>query len=207
MDVNIILFPDFETLDVFGPVEMLGHLEEYHLNFLSIKGGLIKSRQNLEVMTKPIDTKNYSGILVLPGGQGTRTLVEDLGFIELIKQLAQASDYCLTVCTGSALLARTNLLNGRKATSNKKAFAWVESVNPQVKWVSAARWVVDGIYYTSSGVSAGMDMTLGFIADRFGTGKARAIADSTEYQWSEDKDKDPFSKNNENSNKTPVKSV
>lgn len=194
MDVNIILFPGFETLDVFGPVEMLGHLEDYRLNFLSIKGGLIKSRQNLEVMTKPIDTQTYFGILLLPGGQGTRTLVEDLGFIELIKQLAQSSDYCLTVCTGSALLARTGLLNRRKATSNKKAFAWVESINPQVKWVSAARWAVDGIYYTSSGVSAGMDMTLGFIADRFGTGKAREIADRTEYQWSEDKDKDPFSK-------------
>lgn len=194
MNINIILFPDFETLDVFGPVEILGHIKEYHLNFLSLKGGLIKSRHNTEIMTKPLDKVNYSGILFLPGGQGTRELVKDVLFIDTIRHLAQISDYCLTVCTGSALLAETGLLNGKRATSNKRAFSWVEAVNPQVKWVPAARWVIDGNCYTSSGVSAGIDMTLGFIADRFDRKTAREIADNTEYLWNEDQDMDPFSR-------------
>lgn len=84
----------------------------------------------------------------------------------VLLNLVLNSQNCLTVCTGSALLAKTGLLNMKKATSNKKAFAWVKSVNNNVKWVEEARWVVDGKFYTSSGVSAGMDMVLGFIRDQ-----------------------------------------
>jgi len=85
-------------------------------------------------------------------------------------------------------------LNGRKATSNKRAFAWVQSVNSDVKWISHARWVVDGKFYTSSGVSAGIDMALGFISDRFGREKTAEIAQSIEYIWNSNKNNDLFTK-------------
>jgi putative intracellular protease/amidase len=192
MIINIILFEDFETLDVFGPVEILGHGKDVELNFLSPEGGLIKSRQGTEIVTKAVDINTYSGVFFLPGGQGTRSLVDNTEFIELIKEMADRSEYCLTVCTGSALLAKTGRLNGKRATSNKRAFDWVVSVNPEVDWAGRARWVVDGKYYTSSGVSAGMDMSLGFIQDVFGIEAAREIADRIEYTWHEDKEEDPF---------------
>lgn len=85
------------------------------------------------------------------------------------------------MCTGSALLAKTGLLDNRKATSNKNALEWVRSVNENVHWLGQARWVVDEKYYTSSGISAGIDMALGFIADSFGDKRAREIANSIEY--------------------------
>lgn len=194
MDVNVFLFPDFETLDAFGPIEVLGRVEQYHLNYISVTGGMIRSRQGTLIVTKSIDDADPSGILLIPGGQGTRKLVDDDAFIRKLADISLQSVYCLTVCTGSALLARTGLLDNRKATSNKKAFEWVRSVTKNVLWVGRARWVVDQKYYTSSGVSAGIDMTLGFVADRFGDEKAEEIAESIEYVWNPDPADDHFAK-------------
>lgn len=199
MDVNMLLFPDFETLDAFGPVEVLGHISEYTLHYCSMAGGTVRSRQNVRIVTEPIEQVDESGILLIPGGQGTRALVHDEAFIDRLNKLATNAAYCMTVCTGSALLAKTLLLNGRQATSNKNAFKWVQSVNTHVRWMNHARWVSDGKYYTSSGVSAGIDMALGFIADQFGFPSAADIARSIEYLWNSDKNKDPFSQNKQQS--------
>lgn len=194
MDVNVLLFSDFETLDVFGPVEVLGHRKEYQLRYISVTGGVIRSRQGTEILTMPAKEADYSGILLVPGGQGTRSLVNDSEFIDILNQLAFQAEYCLCVCTGSALLAKTGILNGHRATSNKRAYDWVRSVNRSVDWIARARWVVDGKFYTSSGVSAGIDMSLGFIADRFGEEAAVRTADAIEYIWNSDKENDVFAK-------------
>lgn len=194
MDVNVLLFPDFETLDTFGPVEILGQVEEYRLRYFSIAGGIILSKQGTKIITEQLKDCNCSDILLVPGGYGSRSLVNDSAFIEKLTTIATLSKYCLTVCTGSALLAKTNLLNGRKATSNKGAFEWVKSVNPNVKWENCARWVVDGKFYTSSGISAGIDMALGFVADRIGLEKSIEIAQSIEYVWNSNKNNDLFAK-------------
>ena len=66
------------------------------------------------------------------------------------------------------------------------------SVDMEVYWIKKARWVTDGKYYTSSGVSAGMDMALGFVADQFGLDKAKEIAQRIEYIWNSDWDNDIF---------------
>ena len=123
---------------------------------------------------------------------GTRRLVNDSAFMNALRKAAKESVYCLTVCTGSALLAKTGLLDGMRATSNKRAFDRAVSVNPNVRWQRHARWVSDGKYYSSSCVSAGIDMALGFIRDRSGEEKAREIADSMEYVWNSDPWNDPF---------------
>jgi transcriptional regulator GlxA family with amidase domain len=192
MNIDILLFDNFETLDAFGPIEILGKVEEYKLNYYSLNGGIVVSAQGTSIMTEKIETTSKGGILVVPGGKGTRTLVNDTLFLQKLSAAAQQSCYCLSICTGSALFAKAGLLNNRKATSNKKAFGWVTSVNPSVNWIKHARWIVDGKYYTSSGVSAGMDMTLGFIRDRFGEQKAKDIADHIEYIWNADCNKDIF---------------
>ena len=52
--------------------------------------------------------------------------------------------------------------------------------------------IIDGKYYTSSGVSAGIDMSLGFVCDHFGEEIARKIAKRIEYEWNDKKDNDIF---------------
>ncbi|WP_246865675.1 DJ-1/PfpI family protein [Croceivirga thetidis] len=194
MEIAIIMFDDYETLDVFGPAEIFGRLTDiYNLKFYSLKGGVISNRHGVPIMTEKLEIINsIPEIVLIPGGWGTRKEVDNLLLIDKIKELAQSSNYVLTVCTGSALLAKSGLLNGKKATSNKRAFAWVASQNQNVDWNKKARWAIDGKYYTSSGVSAGMDMTLGFLADRHGIDFARKVAKEIEYNWIEDKDNDSF---------------
>lgn len=192
MNVNILLFDDFETLDAFGPIEILGKIDDYKIKYYSLKGGVIVSAQGTSIITEKVESVSKKGILVIPGGKGTRILVNDKQFLQALKDTAESSIYCLSVCTGSALIAKAGLLNNKKATSNKKAFDWVESINSDVNWIKKARWVVDGKYYTSSGVSAGIDMTLGFVKDRYGKQKAIDIAEHIEYIWNEDCSKDLF---------------
>lgn len=70
---------------------------------------------------------------------------------------------------------------------------WVASHDREVLWQDQARWVVDGKFYTSSGVSAGMDMSLGFVADFWGQDLAEELAKKAEYVWQNKADQDPFS--------------
>ncbi len=133
-------------------------------------------------------------ILLVPGGIGTREKIDDNNFINFIKNISNQSKYIISICTGSALLAKTGILNKKKATTNKRAFKWVTEQGKDVLWVKESRWVKDGNIYTSSGVSAGMDMALGFIADIIGKTKALEISQRIEYFWNEDSKYDPFSK-------------
>jgi transcriptional regulator GlxA family with amidase domain len=192
MDINCLLYDKFETLDLFGPVEVLGGHEEYTIKFFSMNGGIILSAHNVPVMTENVSSMDLSGILLVPGGMGARTLVNDPNFISRLKNIVEKSTWCLTVCTGSGLIAKTGLLDGHSATSNKMAFEWAKSTGENVNWIYKARWVVDKKYYTSSGVSAGIDMSLGFLADRFGEEYAKTKAKFIEYEWQNDKDNDPF---------------
>lgn len=193
-EVVTILYNDFETLDVFGPIEVLGRLPgQFSPQFYSMTGGIITSSQNVPVMTRPLsELISTQYILFIPGGNGARALVNDDRFIATLKSLAENAGFVLTVCTGSILLGRTGILEGRQATSNKRVFDWTKSV-PGVNWIKKARWVKDGSIYTSSGVSAGMDMALGFVADLLGHPAAKQVSREIEYEWNEDPGHDPFS--------------
>ncbi len=192
MIINVVLFHTFETLDVFGPVEVFGKADGWEIKYYSQDGGLISNQDNIRIATEKLDQFISDQVLFLPGGMGARDEINNSGFIDTIKHLAAKSQFVITVCTGSALLAKTGLLDGRKATSNKRSFDWVKQSSDQVTWIKQARWVVDGKYYTSSGISAGIDMALGFIADIKGLEKAREIAKRIEYNWQEDKTVDNF---------------
>ncbi len=194
MDINILLFDDFETLDVFGPVEVFGNVgKSYSLRYISLEGGLIRSRHGFLVHTSSLEEFMEDGILFIAGGYGVRPLVNDESYLDMVKELVYRSTYCMTVCTGSALLAKTGLLKGKKATSNKISFDWVKSVDPEVLWLPRARWSVDGKYWTSSGVSAGIDMALAFVEKYNGRDKALEAARFIEYLWNENMEEDPFS--------------
>lgn len=192
-NINVILFDDFTILDAFGPVDVLSKLDKlYKVDYYSQNGGLIKTNQTLTLSTRPFSEITDFDILLIPGGFGTRRLVDVASYIADIKILAEKSKKVLTVCTGSALLAKTGLLKNIKATSNKISFDWVMSQDTEVNWIRQARWIVDGKYYTSSGITAGIDMALGFVKDTISEEVAEKIARGLEYCWNKNSEEDHF---------------
>lgn len=194
LNIAVLLFEDFETLDVFGPVEIFGRLiDKYTIKFYSLNGGQIENKHGVSIKTQMLnEIANNLEIFIIPGGLGTRKEVENKKLIDTIREISNFSSYVLTICTGSALLARTGLLDRKKATSNKRAFNWVITNGANVIWEKNARWTCQDKFYTSSGVSAGIDMSLGFLSDRYGIEFARRIAVEIEYNWIEDKENDNF---------------
>lgn len=193
-----MLFDGFELLDVFGPLEMFGMLKERAtITVLAERAGAVRSTQGPAcVAESALAGEHGLDVILIPGGMGTRREVSNVAFLDEIRLQADRARFVASVCTGSALLAKAGVLDGRSATSNKFAFTWVTSQGPRVKWVPEARWVEDGKYFTSSGVSAGIDMTLGLIAHIFGRDTSVTVANWAEYEWHEDRGRDPFAKLN-----------
>lgn len=194
-DLSVILFDEFTLLDAFGPIEVFAKLREhYSISLYSRTGGEVRTHPEIGLGTHPWTDLDDPDIVLVPGGWGTRELVHDDAFIGGLGTLARKAKHVLSVCTGSALLARTGLLDGIEATSNKRAFDWVASQRAEVRWQRQARWVRSGDIYTSSGVTAGIDMALGFVSDHHGQDTAKSIAEGLEYRWSLTPDQDPFAR-------------
>ena len=191
-----ILFPQFELLDLAGPLEMFGSLrEQVEVVTVGQHAGPVTSTQGVSVQAQhsfadcpPAD------FVLLPGGFGTFPEGQNAAMLDFLRRVCPPAEQVMTVCSGSGLLARTGLLDGRKATTNKAYFAQCSGEGANVEWVKEARWVEDGRYATSSGVSAGIDMALAVIARHFGQEAAEQLALMTEYEWHREPSWDPFAK-------------
>lgn len=192
--LGVLLFPEFETLDVFGPLEMFGMLSDrIEIAMISEHGGLVKSAQGQFIHTEfHWNNAPQLDLLLVPGGMGTRKEVYNPPLLHWLKTRAAQTELILSVCTGSALLAKAGVLDGLKATSNKKAFNWVVEQSPHVHWINKARWVDAGKVITSSGISAGIDMSLYTIARLYGESVRDEIAQRAEYVANTNADLDPF---------------
>jgi transcriptional regulator GlxA family with amidase domain len=202
----MILFPGFQALDVFGPLDALNALSRQHpltLTLLSHDIGPVSTRHplfpgSIEQLIQPTATfasRPALDVLIVPGGPGTRVAGSEaveaaVGFIREV--FAPGFKGLLTVCTGALLAARAGVLEGRRATTNKNRWETVTAEGEGVQWVRRARWVRDGNVWTSSGVSAGIDMTLAWIEEVFGDEAATEIAEGMEYIRVRDPENDPF---------------
>lgn len=195
--LGTLLFPNFELLDVFGPLEVFAHANfagpAFELTTVAEEAGPIASAQGPRSHAEHgfADCPRLD-VLLVPGGPGTRVEVDNARLLAWLAERARQAELVLSVCTGSALLARAGLLDGRRATSNKRAFAWVTSQGPDVVWIKRARWVDDGDRVTSSGISAGIDMALAVVARLAGRDHAEHVAKAMEYRWHADPADDPF---------------
>ncbi|WP_066767118.1 DJ-1/PfpI family protein [Sphingobium sp. CCH11-B1] len=192
--LGMVLFDGFELLDVFGPLEMFGMLKDrVEIVMIGPRAGPVKSGAGPAAIADVgfADAPKLD-IVMIPGGIGTRREVNNVEFLASISAIAQATPQVATICTGSGVLAKTGLIDGVKATSNKMAWKWATSQGARVLWVPRARWVEDGKYISSSGVSAGTDMALALIAKLYGKDMAHWVAHRAEYRWNEDAGDDPF---------------
>ena len=192
--LGVVLFEGFELLDVFGPLEMFGlAADHFEILLIAETGGVVASRQGPKsVCDDSFNTAPPIDVLLVPGGMGTRCEVNNSVLLDWLKERSKQAECVASVCTGSALLAKAGVLDGIRATSNKLAFAWAASQSEKVQWQKQARWVEDGKVFTSSGVSAGIDMALAVIAKLVNEQAAEQAANFAEYTWQRDADRDPF---------------
>ncbi|MSR13306.1 MAG: DJ-1/PfpI family protein [Gammaproteobacteria bacterium] len=193
--LGAILYPDFELLDYYGPLEMFGSTGN-GLKIVTIaqKAGPVPSVQGPCTVAE-FDFAHAPALdmILLPGGIGTMEQLGNTAMLEFLQAQAARTEIVMSVCSGSAILAKAGLLDGRRATSNKLFFNLATAQSSKVQWVEQARWVEDGKFVTSSGVSAGTDMALGVIAKLYGRAHAEKVAVMTEYEWQSDSTRDPFS--------------
>ncbi len=192
--LGIVLYPKFELLDVYGPAEMFGNLAgKVKVVMVAEQAGPVASAQGPKVVADfGFDDCPPLDLVIVPGGFGTIAEMKNEKMLQWLRTRAEKAEIVMSVCSGSAILAKAGLLDGRRATSNKRYFKIATDAGPKVNWVRKARWVDDGDRVTSSGVSAGTDMALHVVERLFGTATAETLADATEYQWHRDADNDPF---------------
>lgn len=186
-NVAIVLFDHVEVLDFAGPFEVfnVAARDEPHFNVYTIaaqspitaRGGLsINPHYELSDYPQP-------DVLVVPGGWGTRPLLEDVAFLDWLKAQTTSLEYLLSVCTGSLLLGKIGLLDGLSATTHHGAFAELRTHAPNTTVREDLRVVDNGKVVTSGGISAGIDMALYMVAKLVSADHAHATAAYMEYRW------------------------
>ena len=189
LNVAILLFDDVEVLDFAGPFEVFSRTRltpgvdsrrtddsaPFNVFTVARTTGPITATGGLRVLPDhDFATAPDINLLVVPGGFGTRNLLDDSAMLDWIRNTAGRAPYVTSVCTGSLLLARCGLLKGRRATTHWGALDLLAKTDPTVT-VEQDRRVVDDGVVTSAGVAAGIDMALAVVETLHGV----AVADET----------------------------
>jgi transcriptional regulator GlxA family with amidase domain len=185
MNFGFLIFPNVEELDFVGPWEIIGTWGKFY--------GGPANRLIVAESAAPIACANGLSVnphvtfgtcpeldyLLVPGGHGSRTEVDNPECIEFIRRQAAACRAVLSVCTGSFLLQRAGLLNRKQATTHWGELAKLRQL-PELEVVEE-RIVRNGAIWTAAGVSAGTDLALAFIAAEAGEDIAGQVQFFAEY--------------------------
>jgi len=189
--VAILLFDDVEVLDFAGPFEVFAVADELHGHdcfevFTVAADGAetVRARNGLSVTADyRLGEAPTPQLLVVPGGQGTRALLEVPPFLQWLWETAHRCERVLSVCTGALLLARAGLLEGLTATTHHSALDLLADLAPRTGVVHGRRFVDNGRVVTAAGISAGIDMSLHVVGQLLGREAAVRTAEYMEYRW------------------------
>jgi len=179
--VGILLYDGYSTLDAMGPYNVLGEMMGTDVFFVGLHKGPVEDARGMKVLvdTSIADVKHLD-ILVIPGGfKETYELTKDTTLLNWIKMIDSTSVYTTSVCTGAWILGATGLLKDKDATTHwwgKKILA--ENYGAKVQ---DERYVHSGKYWTSAGITAGIDMSLALINDNRGENYTKAAMLDLEY--------------------------
>jgi transcriptional regulator GlxA family with amidase domain len=210
----MVLFRNFDIMDVAGPLDILqfvGSSFKTDIAFISETMDAVTTRPSLPSMnrlnssvypyilpTHTFETAPKLDVLILPGGPGWRNPALN-STLDYIRKTAPNVKHILTICTGSALAARAGILNGRKATANKSSWPTTVAENRNTTWIPSARWVEDYStlppIWSSSGVTAGLDLMLHWVEQTYNRENATNIARFIEHVRITDPSIDPFARN------------
>lgn len=146
MNVNIVLFDDFETMDAFGPAQVFGKApERFHINYLSVNGGIVNSSQGVKVWTELLIPQEVEDILVIPGGRGAKKLLSlEENSLKVMREAAKEANTCIMVGNGSSVLAQTGLLYRRRIADYEGDENWKRMFTAEIERVKNVRWISGG---------------------------------------------------------------
>lgn len=186
--VEIVLIPNGASLDVTGPLEVFAAATE----LLKQHGRMQDGYRPIFAAKEPVPVKFSSGlivqadvrigqgkppdILLIPGGLGIRTVLEDKELIAAIKKRARGAARVVSVCNGAFLLAAAGLLDGKRVTSHWQVAADLAREYPALVVDPDAIFIRDGKISTSAGVCAGIDLALALVEEDYGASLALEVA-------------------------------
>ena len=180
--IAIVLFDVVEELDFVGPWEIFtfaANIEPETCDVFTVseRGGEVRCAKGLRVLADhSFETAPPADVILVPGGMGTRTEVDNPRMVEYIRRSAASAELMTSVCTGSFLLARA----GKRATTHWAAMDWLRGLGT-VQVVDDVRIVDEGAVITSAGVSSGIDMALYIVGRLWSPELARRVQKGVEY--------------------------
>jgi transcriptional regulator GlxA family with amidase domain len=179
--IGIFLYDGYQTLDAMGPYEVLSQIPRVNIFFVAKERGFVGNQKGMKVQVdKSIADINQLDILVIPGGAAETFLqTQDTIVLNWIREIDKRSVYTASVCTGAWILGAAHLLNGKNATTN-----WYRAEEILLQYgahFKNERWVKDGKYWTSAGVTAGLDMSLALVNDLMGEKYTQGVMLNLEY--------------------------
>jgi cyclohexyl-isocyanide hydratase len=179
MQVNIVIVPDMVQLDITGPYEVLSRVPGWTLDLVAASLEPVRTDRGLTILpTKTRESAAPSDILVIPGGTGIDHAMLDEAWLAYARLESERAKYVFGICTGSLLLAAAGLLHGRRAGGHWQARDFLTKFGAIP---SDERMTVDGKFYTSGGVTSGIDAAFRVVADVAGEDAARQIQLLIEY--------------------------
>ena len=185
--VVIAGFPGVQSLDVIGPYEtfvggtrvaqMLGRPGGYQVTLASPDGHAVRAESGVGLCTVALPDSAVSiDTLVLPGGDGVQDARNDLDFVQWIASTAPRCRRVATVCTGAFLAAEAGLLDGRRVTTHWARAERLASEFPSLDVDPDPIYICDGKYWSSAGVTAGIDLALSLVDADLGIEVAQTVA-------------------------------
>jgi transcriptional regulator GlxA family with amidase domain len=195
--VGIVIFDDVEVLDFCGPFEVfsVARLDDakrreesspFEVLLVAQKSEPVTTSGGMRVLAD-VTFANCPAldILVVPGGWGTRSEMNNVSLLSFIRDHASSVETLVSVCTGSLLLGKAGLLDGLRATTHWLALDLMAELFPNVNVDRTSHVVEQDKVITSAGISAGIDLALRVVARYYGEPVARATAQYMEYPYPE----------------------
>lgn len=183
-EIAMVLYPDFTALDLVGPHYFFACMMGAKVHLVTTQDTLAPVPSDLGLAIQPTitmaKTPTTLDVLFFPGGtRGTMNVMKSPETIAWVKDRSARARYITSVCTGSLILAKAGLLEGKRATSHWATVPVLEDFG--AKPVADERVVTDGNIITGAGVSAGIDFALAMVAMMRGQTYAEALMLQAEY--------------------------
>jgi copper(I)-binding protein/putative intracellular protease/amidase len=181
----ILIFDGVQIIDYTGPYEVFGQAG-MEVFTVAAKPEMITTAMNMRVTPHyTLENAPAADVLLIPGG-GVTGAQEDPNVIKWIQERSKQTEYVVSVCNGAYILAKTGLLDGLTATTFYGLLDGLSAVAPKVKVVRDQRYVDNGKFITTAGLSSGIDGSIYVVSKLFGKARAQMVALNMEYDWKPD---------------------